>query len=102
MLNETVQRTGNREAGWVNRLFSNEGYTPEHQELKFALHRKLLDRINLEALSSMAGARGGARSGNPRRRRQARRGREDAAELDGKGPGDRRGPGRSLRPGSSG
>src|SRR6266446_6569873 len=58
MLTETVQRTGaNREAGWVNRLFSNEGYTPEHQELKFTLHRKLLDRINLEALSSMAGER---------------------------------------------
>src|SRR5467141_1732705 len=57
MLTETVQRSGNREAGWVNRLFSNEGYTPEHQELKFARHRKLLDRINLEALSSMAGER---------------------------------------------
>src|SRR5216684_3135101 len=58
MLTETIQRTGaNREAGWVNRLFSNEGYTPEHQELKFALHRKLLDRINLEALSAMAGER---------------------------------------------
>ena len=57
MLTETVQRTGNREAGWVNRLFSNEGYTPEHQELKFTLHRKLLDRINLEALSAMAGER---------------------------------------------
>src|SRR6185436_18555713 len=56
-LTETVQRTGNREAGWVNRLFSNEGYTPEHQELKFTLHRKLLDRINLEALSAMAGER---------------------------------------------
>src|SRR5437870_2257867 len=56
-LTEAVQRTGNREAGWVNRLFSNEGYTPEHQELKFTLHRKLLDRINLEALSSMAGER---------------------------------------------
>src|SRR5689334_7240985 len=58
MLTETVQRTGaNREAGWVNRLFSNEGFTPEHQELKFTLHRKLLDRINLEALSAMAGER---------------------------------------------
>jgi pilus assembly protein CpaF len=57
MLTETVQRTGNREAGWVNRLFSNEGYTQEHQELKFTLHRKLLDRINLEALSAMAGER---------------------------------------------
>src|SRR5467141_3687712 len=57
MLTETLQHAGNREAGWVNRLFSNEGYKPEHQELKFARHRKLLDRINLEALSSMAGER---------------------------------------------
>ncbi len=47
----------NRETGWVNRLFNREGYTPEYQELKFTLHRKLLDRINLEALSSMAGER---------------------------------------------
>jgi pilus assembly protein CpaF len=47
----------NREAGWVNRLFAREGSTPEYQELKFLLHRKLLDRINLEALSSMAGDR---------------------------------------------
>jgi pilus assembly protein CpaF len=29
----------------------------EYQDLKFTLHRKLLDRINLEALSSMAGDR---------------------------------------------
>jgi pilus assembly protein CpaF len=43
--------------GWVNRLFNREGNTPEYQELKFTLHRKLLDRINLEALSSMAGER---------------------------------------------
>jgi pilus assembly protein CpaF len=43
--------------GWVNRLFNREGCTPEYQELKFTLHRKLLDRINLEALSSMAGER---------------------------------------------
>src|SRR6266700_3659398 len=57
MLTETVQRSGNREAGWVNRLFTSEGCTPEHQELKFTLHRKLLDRINLEALSAMAGER---------------------------------------------
>jgi pilus assembly protein CpaF len=47
----------NRETGWVNRLFVREGYTPEYQELKFTLHRKLLDRINLEALSSMASDR---------------------------------------------
>jgi pilus assembly protein CpaF len=46
-----------RETGWVSRLFNKDGYTPEYQELKFTLHRKLLDRINLEALSSMAGER---------------------------------------------
>jgi len=58
MLTEALQRNGaNREAGWVNRLFNSDGGTPEHQELKFTLHRKLLDRINLEALSAMAGER---------------------------------------------
>ena len=46
-----------KETAWVNRLFKQEGYTPEYQELKFTLHRKLLDRINLEALSSLAGER---------------------------------------------
>src|SRR6476660_6247175 len=55
---EPVSRHGSdRESGWVNRLFTREGSTPEYQELKFTLHRKLLDRINLEALSSMAGER---------------------------------------------
>src|SRR5438093_11569008 len=55
---ETIAKSGdNRETGWVNRLFNKETYTPEYQELKFTLHRKLLDRINLEALSSMAGER---------------------------------------------
>ena len=55
---ESGARSGeSREAGWVNRLFTREGSTPEYQELKFTLHRKLLDRINLEALSSMAGER---------------------------------------------
>jgi pilus assembly protein CpaF len=46
-----------QEAGWVGRLFAPQSYTPEYQELKFALHRKLLDRINLEALSSVASDR---------------------------------------------
>ena len=31
MLTESIQKTGSREAGWVNRLFSNEGYTPEQR-----------------------------------------------------------------------
>src|SRR5258707_1264532 len=43
-----------RESAWVDRLFSNQGFSPEYQELKFILHRKLLDRINLEMLSSVA------------------------------------------------
>src|ERR1700735_1459713 len=45
------------DSGWVARLFHSESYTPEYQQLKFALHHQLLERINLEALSSMAGER---------------------------------------------
>jgi len=36
---------------------ARQAYTPEYQDLKFTLHRKLLDRINLEILSSMGGDR---------------------------------------------
>jgi len=46
-----------QEGGWVGRLFTPQSYTPEYQALKFSLHRKLLDRINLEALSSVASER---------------------------------------------
>ncbi len=42
-----------QETGWVDRLFTQQGFSPEYQELKFVLHRKLLDRINLEILSSV-------------------------------------------------
>jgi len=45
------------EAGWVARLFHTEASTPQYQQLKFALHRQLLDRLNLEALSSIPGDR---------------------------------------------
>jgi pilus assembly protein CpaF len=45
------------EAGWVTRLMNQQSAAPEYQQLKFALHHKLLDRINLEALSSLAGER---------------------------------------------
>jgi pilus assembly protein CpaF len=48
---------GQEKNGWVNRLLNNDIYSPERQELKFALHRKLLNRINLELLSSLAGDR---------------------------------------------
>src|SRR5580692_7411658 len=56
-LNGVNGHAESKETGWVGRLFNREGYTPEYQELKFTLHRKLLDRINLESLSSMAGDR---------------------------------------------
>src|SRR5258706_7652197 len=46
-----------REPAWVDRLFARENFNPEYQELKFTLHRKLLDRINLEMLSSVASDR---------------------------------------------
>ncbi len=42
---------------WVTRLLNKDAYTPQYQELKFTIHRKLLDRINLEALTSMGGDR---------------------------------------------
>ena len=42
---------------WVNRLLNSNSYSVEFQELKFTLHRKLLDRINLDLLSSMASDR---------------------------------------------
>ena len=46
-----------QEAGWVTRLSNRDNTGAEYQELKFTIHRKLLDRINLEALSSLAGER---------------------------------------------
>ncbi|MGQ9918750.1 MAG: CpaF family protein, partial [Bryobacteraceae bacterium] len=42
------------EAGWVTRLMTRSATTPEHQQLKFKLHRKLLDRINLDRLSALS------------------------------------------------
>src|SRR5450631_1576020 len=42
------------ESAWVDRLFSQAEFSPQYQDLKFILHRKLLDRINLEMLSSVA------------------------------------------------
>ena len=38
----------------MDRLLSQSEFSPQYQELKFILHRKLLDRINLEMLSSVA------------------------------------------------
>ncbi len=45
------------ELTWEQRLLRNatrkNEFNPEYQELKFTLHRKLLDRINLDALASI-------------------------------------------------
>ncbi len=54
---ETGLGTNGQEAGWVTRLANRDHTGAEYQELKFTVHRKLLDRINLEALSSLAGER---------------------------------------------
>ncbi len=46
------------QASWEQRLLRNAGrpktaLKPEYQEFKFTLHRKLLDKINLEALAAI-------------------------------------------------
>src|SRR6266481_8780098 len=53
-MGNSTQAIMTREPGWVGRLFTTETFSPQYQELKFILHRKLLDRINLEMLSSVA------------------------------------------------
>ena len=57
MYSFTDQRS-NQQLSWEQRLLKNAGkpksaLRPEYQELKFALHRKLLDKINLEALATI-------------------------------------------------
>src|SRR6266550_7834449 len=52
----------NQQISWEQRLLKNAGrqktsLKPEYQELKFTLHRKLVDKINLEALASIDNAR---------------------------------------------
>src|ERR671939_1920807 len=47
-----------QQVSWEQRLLKNAGrqkasLKPEYQELKFTLHRKLLDKINLEALATI-------------------------------------------------
>jgi len=43
-----------REPAWVSRLFARQSLTPEYQDLKFSLHKKLLTRVNLDAISALA------------------------------------------------
>ena len=58
----TSQENGNnksaQQVSWEQRLLRNSGrqranLKPEYQELKFTLHRKLVDKINLEALATI-------------------------------------------------
>jgi pilus assembly protein CpaF len=51
-------RPGTQQMSWEQRLLRNAGrpkaaLKPEYQEFKFTLHRKLLDKINLEALATI-------------------------------------------------
>jgi len=43
-----------REPGWVSRLFARQSSAPAYQALKFSLHKKLLTRVNLDALSALS------------------------------------------------
>ncbi len=53
-----VDQRAPQQMSWEQRLLKNSGrpkaaLRPEYQEFKFTLHRKLLDKINLEALASI-------------------------------------------------
>jgi pilus assembly protein CpaF len=53
----TAETAQPRDLSWDQRLLRGGsqpgGLKPEYQELKFTLHRKLLDQINLDALASI-------------------------------------------------
>src|SRR5512147_1139836 len=54
----TAYQAQKQDVGWEDRLRRSMGRSkvslkPEYQELKFTLHRKLLDKINLEALATI-------------------------------------------------
>src|SRR5713101_2873806 len=58
MLTTNADARPGEELTWDQRLLRNAGRNknalrPEYQELKFTLHRKLLDKINLEALATI-------------------------------------------------
>src|SRR3954452_24911138 len=57
MFPSTEQRPSSQ-LSWEQRLLKSSSRTkaalkPEYQELKFTLHRKLVDKINLEALATI-------------------------------------------------
>jgi pilus assembly protein CpaF len=54
----TLEQKQTTQMSWEQRLLKNSArpkstLKPEYQELKFTLHRKLVDKINLEALASI-------------------------------------------------
>ncbi len=54
----SIEPKSAQQLSWEQRLMKNStqkrsGPKPEYQELKFTLHRKLLDKINLEALATI-------------------------------------------------
>jgi len=58
MISSIESKQGTQQLSWEQRLLKNSsqkkaGLKPEYQELKFTLHRKLLDKINLEALATI-------------------------------------------------
>jgi pilus assembly protein CpaF len=58
MFTTTDNGPKNSQVSWEQRLLKNSGrqkasLKPEYQELKFTLHRKLVDKINLEALATI-------------------------------------------------
>ncbi len=58
MFPQTIDTKNSQQVTWEQRLLKNAGrpkasLKPENQELKFTLHRKLLDKINLEALATI-------------------------------------------------
>ena len=57
MSSTAIQPERQPDRGWEDRLLVRTVPAPEHLERKFSLHRKLLDKINLERLSSISSDR---------------------------------------------
>jgi pilus assembly protein CpaF len=57
MATDLTTRRFETDTDWATRIRETRAVPSEYQELKFALHRKLLERINLEALGTLPGER---------------------------------------------
>ncbi len=96
--------TENARPTWDQRILQNAGrprssLKPEYQELKFTLHRKLVDKINLEALATIDNQR--VRGEVRQALISAHRRRADAAQLARKAADHRRSARRSVRAGAA-